>query len=412
MRNDFIPTLLIILARPRMEYITTLVRFAHAAASRCASHCATRSLSHSATLPLNAMSAVLNASAPSMPPGPIADASAWTGHEMAQHNDWIWHLGADDIEEIDRAIAHFKASGAPMEAISTDNFPLTALKPKLAALLREIIEGRGFVMVRGFPVRRYDIRSNAIAYLGLGRHFGTLRSSNGRGHLLGHVKDTGADISQGNTRFYQTSRRLEYHTDSADIVGLLCLQTAKSGGESFIASSMTIYHQILKRRPDLIAAAFLPYATDRRGEVPVGMKPWFAIPIFNWHQGKLSAIYLRHYIEEAQRRFADAPRLTREQIEVMDLIDELVNDPAIHLQMTFEPGDMQFLHNHQILHSRNDFENWPEPERHRHLLRLWMAPESGRPLPDVFAPRYGSVTPGDRGGIIVPGSQLSVALDA
>lgn len=347
-----------------------------------------------------------------MPAGAITGPSAWTGRDLAQRNDWIWHLGADDIEEIDRAITHFKASGAPMEAISLDNFPLTGLKPKLGALLHEIIEGRGFVMVRGFPVRRYDIASNAIAYLGLGRHFGTLRSSNGKGHLLGHVKDVGADISQGNTRFYQTNRRLEYHTDSADIVGLLCLQTAKSGGESFIASSITIYNEILQHRPDLIAAALMPYATDRRGEVPIGMKPYFEIPIFNWYQGRLSGIYLRYYIEEAQRRFADAPRLTTQQIEVMNLIDELVNDPAIHLQMSFEPGDMQFLHNHQILHSRNDFENWPEPERQRHLLRLWMAPESGRALPEVFAPRYGSTTPGDRGGIIVPGSGLSVSLDA
>ena len=358
------------------------------------------------------MSAALHLPATPLPPGPITGASAWTGRTMAGRDDWLWHLSADDIEEIDRAIHHFKASGAPMEKINLDNFPLTALKPKLAALLDDIIEGRGFVMVRGFPVRRYDTASNAIAYLGLGRHFGTLRSSNGKGHLLGHVKDVGADISQGSTRFYQTSRRLEYHTDSADIVGLLCLQTAKRGGESFIASSMTIYNEILKRRPDLITAAFTPYPTDRRGEVPQGMQPWFEIPIFNWHAGQLSAIYLRHYIEEAQRRFAAAPRLTPQQIEVMDLIDALVNDAAIHLQMTFEAGDMQFLHNHQILHSRNDFENWPEPERHRHLLRLWMAPPNGRALPEVFAPRYGSVTPGERGGIIVPGSQLSVSLEA
>ena len=205
---------------------------------------------------------------------------------------------------------------------------------------------------------------------------------------------------------------LEYHTDSADIVALLCLQTAKSGGESFIASSMTVYNEILKRRPDLIGAAFLPFPTDRRGEVPAGMKPWFEIPIFNWHAGLLSGIYLRHYIEEAQRRFPDAPRLTADQYAVMDLIDELVNDPAIHLQMAFLPGDMQFLHNHQILHSRNDFENWPEPERHRHLLRLWMAPPEGRPLPEVFAPRYGSVTPGERGGIVISGTRLKVPLEA
>ena len=347
-----------------------------------------------------------------MPAGPIVGASAWVGPEMAGSDDWVWRLNHAEIAEIDAAVLHFKATGAPMEAISRESFPLPRLAAKLAAVLHELLEGRGFVMMRGFPVERHDIATAAIAYLGIGRHFGSLRSSNGRGHLLGHVKDVGADIKDGNTRFYQTNRRLEYHTDSADIVGLLCLQTAKSGGESFLASSVTVYNEIRRRRPDLLPAAFLPFSTDRRGEVPAGMAPWFDIPIFNWHAGKLSGIYLRHYIEEAQSRFPAAPRLTQAQVEVMDLIDELVNDPAIHLQMAFERGDMQFLHNHQILHSRNDFENWPEPERQRHLLRLWMAPSSGRPLPQVYAARYGGVEPGDRGGIIVPGSRLSVSLAA
>lgn len=94
------------------------------------------------------------------------------------------------------------------------------------------------------------------------------------------------------------------------------------------------------------------------------------------------------------------------------LVGQLVNDPAIHPQMAFESGDMRFLHNQRILHSRKDFENWPQPVRHRHLLRLWMAPESGRPLPAVFAPRHGAVSAGDRGGIIVPGARLSVSLAA
>jgi len=354
----------------------------------------------------------MNDTNPAIPAEPVTGASAWYGAELARTTTWIEPLDAAEIAEIDAAIASFRASGTPMQSISEESFPLPTLKPRLKQLLHELLEGRGFFMLRGLPVERYDIETAAIAYLGIGRHFGALRSSNAKGHLLGHVKDVGADIKDGSTRFYQTNRRLDYHTDSADIVGLLCLQTAKSGGESFIASSMTVYNEILKRRPDLLPAAFLPFPTDRRGEVPSGMKPWFEIPIFNRHAGHLSAIYLRHYIEEAQRRFADAPRLTSEQVEVMDLIDSLVNDPAIHLQMAFLPGDMQFLHNHQILHSRNDFENWPEPERHRHLLRLWMAPLEGRPLPDVFAPRYGSVTPGDRGGIIVPGTELTVSLVA
>lgn len=331
---------------------------------------------------------------------------------MARSDDWIVRLDATDVAEIERAVAVFRASGAPLASISRATFPLPALAGKLDRLLAELLEGRGFVLVRGFPMEGRDIESAAIAYLGIGRHLGSLRSSNGKGHLLGHVKDVGADIKDGGTRFYQTSRRLEYHTDSCDLVGLLCLQTAMRGGESFICSSMTIYNEVRARRPDLLAAAFLPFPTDRRGEVPAGMEPWFEIPIFNWHAQRLSAIYLRHYIEEAQRRFPAAPRLTPAQVEVMDLIDLLVNDPDIHLQMAFERGDMQFLHNHQILHARNDFENWPDPARHRHLLRLWMAPPAGRALPEVFAPRYGGVTPGERGGIIVPGARLSVSLEA
>ncbi len=343
-------------------------------------------------------------------PGPVSGPSAWLGADMAGRDDWIWRLTDADVAEIDAAITYFRSSGAAMQDITPRGFPLPALAPKLHTMLDEILDGRGFVMLRGFPVERYDIVSAAIAYLGIGRHFGTLRSSNGKGHLLGHVRDLGLDIKDGNTRFYQTSRRLEFHTDSADIVGLLCLKTAKAGGESFIASSTTVYNEIVKRRPDLAPALFMPYPTDRRGEVPAGMLPWFEMPIFNWHAGKLSGFYLRHYIEETQARFAGAPRLRPEQVAAMDLLDQLVNDPAIHLRMAFEPGDMQFLHNHQIFHSRNDFENWPEPERHRHLLRLWMAPATGRELPDIYAPRYGGVTAGDRGGIIVPGTRLSVSL--
>jgi hypothetical protein len=306
----------------------------------------------------------------------------------------------------------FKARGIPLAGISPASFPLPTLGATLRRILAEILEGRGFAMLRGFPVDRYPREEQAIAYLGLGSHFGSARSQNAKGHLLGHVKDLGLDITDPRVRYYQTSRKLEYHTDSVDIVGLLCLKTAKSGGESFIASSMTLYNEVRARRPDLLAALFEPYPTDRRGEVPEGMKPWFDMPIFHWHAGRLTCIYVRQYIESAQKLFPEARRLSPAQVEAMDLLDALVNDPQIHLSMAFLPGDMQFLHNHQILHSRNDFENWPEPERHRHLLRLWLAPPGARPLPPVFAFRYGSVTPGDRGGIVVTGTTPKVPLEA
>ena len=347
-----------------------------------------------------------------MPPGPVSGPGVWYGRELQGRSDWIREFAAAELAELDAAVRAFKAGGTPLEEISPATFVLPTLGATLAGILFELLSGRGFIMLRGFPVARYSREEQAIAYLGIGSHLGAARSQNAKGHLLGHVKDLGLDIKDPRVRYYQTSRKLEYHTDSVDLVGLLCLKTAKAGGESFIASSMTLYNEILARRPDLLPALFEPYATDRRGEVPEGMQPWFDIPVYHHHAGHLSCIYVRQYIESAQQHFAQARRLTRAQIEAMDLLDALLNDPSLHLSMAFLPGDMQFLHNHQILHSRNDFENWPEPARHRHLLRLWLAPGEGRALPEVFAPRYGSSKAGERGGIVLKGAVPRVPLEA
>jgi len=350
--------------------------------------------------------------APSGNFAPVAGPAVWYGSDLQRRSDWIRQFSGAELAELDAAVRAFKASGAALAGISAQAFPLPSLGPALAAILDELLEGRGFAMLRGFPVERYTREEQAIAYMGIGSWFGRARSQNAKGHLLGHVKDLGLDITDPKVRYYQTRRKLEYHTDSVDVVGLLCLKTAKAGGESYIASSMAIYNEILKRRPDLVPALLEPYPTDRRGEVPEGMKPWFDMPIYHRHAGLLSCIYVRQYIESAQELFPEARRLTRAQVEAMDLMDGLLNDPQIHLSMAFLPGDMQFLHNHQILHSRNDFENWPEPARHRHLLRLWLAPPAGRPLPEIFAPRYGSVAPGERGGIVVRGATPKVPLEA
>ena len=227
--------------------------------------------------------------------------------------------------------------------------------------------------MRGLPVERWSIREAATAYFGIGSHFGNARSQNAKGHVLGHVRDLGLNAEKDPTaRVYQTTERQTYHTDSCDVVGLLCLKTAKSGGASALVSSMTIYNEMLKRRRDLLPCLFEAMHTDRRGEVPVGQKPWHDIPVFNWYDGRLSALYARRYIELA-RRFPEVPPLTSQQTEALDLFDALAEDTAITMQMTFCPGDMQWVHNHTMLHDRTAFEDWPEPARKRHLLRLWLA---------------------------------------
>lgn len=346
------------------------------------------------------------------PPARIDGPSAWRGPEMARRTDWIEHLSDNDVAEIDAALRTFRDSGAGFNTISSASFRLPKLGARLKRMLDDLLHGRGFVQIRGFPVERYSIEEIAAAYLGLGSYLGSFRSQNAAGHLLGHVRDLGADITQPNVRYYQTNKALEYHTDSCDIVGLMCLKTSRSGGESRIVSSVSLYNEMMARRPDLAAALFHAYPTDRRGEVPEGAGPWFDMPVFNWFDGRLTTIYVGQYIRSAQANFPQARRLTPIEIEAIDMLDALTNDPALHLQIEFRPGDMQFVHNHQILHSRTDFEDWPEPERRRHLLRLWLSPREGRALPECFATRYGSLTPGERGGIIVKGTELTFALAA
>ncbi len=168
---------------------------------------------------------------------------------------------------------------------------------------------------------------------------------------------------------------------------------------------------MLRRRPDLWKQLFNPFPTDRRGEVPTGMLPWFELPVFNWHAGELSTIYSGQYIRSAQANFPQARRLSALEHEALDYFDELSNDPELNLTIEFRPGDMQFVHNHQILHSRTDFEDWPEREKRRHLLRLWLAPRSARELPPAYAQRYGSLELGNRGGIVTDKTTLTFVLE-
>ena len=177
-----------------------------------------------------------------------------------------------------------------------------------------------------------------------------------------------------------------------------------------LVSTASIYNEMRQRRPDLASLLFDPIATDRRGEVPEGEKPYFEIPVLSWHEGYLTGMYQRQYIDSAQR-FPDAMRLTSAHIDALDLFDEIANDPKLCLGMQLQPGDMQFVHNHSLLHDRTGFRDWPDPKDRRHLLRLWLSVPGDRPLPECFRQRFGSITVGDRGGIITPGTKLDAPLD-
>jgi len=344
---------------------------------------------------------VPNADDVTLPPE-VCDRSVWYATDPT---DWIEQISTDQIGEVEAAVQELERSG--IERITAERGSLPTLAPRLRSFLNEVLNGRGFVLIRGLPIERWTRRQAAIAFLIIGAQLGNLRMQNAEGHLLGHVRDLGRSSDDPNTRIYQTRERQTFHTDSCDVVGLMCLQTAKSGGLSSLVSSTTIFNEMRRRRPDLLNVLLQPIETDRRGEVPEGGKPYFSIPVFNYHAGLVSTIYQRQYIESA-RRFPGVAPLTPLQIEALNLFDELANYPRLNLMMELQPGDIQLVHNHTILHDRTAFEDYAEPERKRHLLRLWLAPPTARPLPEVFAERFGSTTPGDRGGVAVPGSKPTI----
>lgn len=344
-------------------------------------------------------------------PTTLTGPAAWIGSEMqARPETWLVHLSPADIADLERAARHYLSLGRDIGEITRADFPLTTFAPHLQALKEKLIHGIGFQVLRGLPVDRYSQKTAAAIFCGIGAHLGSARSQNAAGHILGHVRNTGADPDDPNTRIYQTNARQSFHTDSADVVGLLCLREAMDGGESLLVSAESIYNRMRADRPDLLERLFDPIATDRRGEVPPGMDPFMTIPPLSWHDGRLTVFYQRQYIDSAQR-FPQAMRLGPAHVAALDMFDALANDPGLHLKMRLRPGDMQFVYNHAQLHDRTGFTDWPDPGRRRHLLRLWLSMAGDRALPDCFRQRYGSIEIGNRGGIVTEGTTLNAPLD-
>lgn len=314
--------------------------------------------------------------------------SAWRGADLATRDDWRLVLDAGHNRELRQALAHARARGVDVPALRAGDFPLPTLAPVFDAMRREVIDGRGFCLVKGLRIDDLSSADAALIYWGIGSHIGSPMAQNAQGEVLGHVTDLGLDFHRDtNVRGYQTRLRLPFHNDNADIVGLLCLRTARSGGLSRVVSSPMLLNIVLERRPDLMDVMLAPWYLDRRGETPEGKAPYYTGAFFEQAGGRLFCRYNRAYIESAQR-FPDVPRLTPRQVEALDLMDTLCHDPALHLEMPLEPGDMQFVNNYAVLHSRSRYEDWPEPERRRYLLRLWLETGLVPELPASWADRH------------------------
>ena len=329
---------------------------------------------------------------------------------MAARSDWVEPLSPAELDELARACEPWLGEGADLTALTREQFVLPTLSRAWPRVRHELLDGRGFVLLRGVPVAQWGRQRCAVAFYGLGAHLGRALSQNAQGHVLGHVRDVGLTSRDPNVRIYQTRERQTFHTDSADIVGLLCLQTARRGGLSALVSSTTLYNELRARWPELAACLFEPLATDRRGEVPPGAKPYFEIPVFNWFAGQLVGDLPAtvHRLGATLRRRAAAERTTSRGARSARCIDQrsgaALHDGARAGRHAVRAQPRAAARPHRV-------RRWPEPERRRHLLRLWLAPADARPLPAVYAQRYGGVTPGARGGVPSADGRLRAPLD-
>ena len=290
---------------------------------------------------------------------------------MADPSAWTIVLDDEQREEIVTQATAAERNGRTIATLTRDDLALASMRPVIEDAVSSLSTGRGFVLLRGFPVDGLGAAAAELAYTGFGLHLGTPVGQDAKASLLGHVRDERVPRTGPHVRLYQTHERQDFHTDGADIVGLLCLHRAVAGGESRLASAHAVYNHILDTRPDLLEVLYQPFAWDRNDEQPAGDPPYFELPAILDLDGVPRIFYIGWYIRDAQRH-PDAPRLTEEQIDAMQLVEATANDPIFCVEMNFQPGDIQLIANWNILHAREAYMDADDPAERRHLLRLWL----------------------------------------
>lgn len=298
----------------------------------------------------------------------VNDASAWKGADFENDESWIYTLSANDVEELASAAQRCLKRGLEVTDIRARDFLLDFLGSSITAWAETINNGRGFLLVRGLPKDRFNDDEVRAMFWGIGLYLGVPVSQNSYGEMLGDVYDEGVKMGTGRVRGYRTNQRLMFHTDRCDIVGLLCVRSARSGGLSSIVSSTRVYNEIVKDHPEYMQPLMNGYIyvnVEEGGDLST-----YRVPVYNVHENVVSCRILRNTIENARKMgYAEYDDL---ETAALDYMDELVNREDLRLDMMLERGDMQFINNYTTLHARTAFEDFPEPERRRHMVRLWL----------------------------------------
>lgn len=299
----------------------------------------------------------------------------WTAEQVADESLWTELLDDAEREELDAALRRALAKSEDVLEIDRGDFPLPTLRHRLRAIERELIDGRGFVRLRGLDRSRYSQAEMEMLYWGIGTHLGSPWPQNQYGHVLGDVTDQGKAYDDPTARGNELGgTALPFHCDGSDLVGLLCLENGLRGGLSAVANTVAIHNRLVRESPELAAELYRPQPYDYRGEQKQGGKPYYELPVFTEWQGRLFVRCIPPYIRASQRH-PEAPRLTETAKRALARLVELADDPTHHVHMELRPGDMQFINNFHVMHGRTAYEDDRSAGRIRHLKRLWLETE-------------------------------------
>ena len=296
----------------------------------------------------------------------ITDSRAWTAETIDAPSEWYYTLSERYLSALNSEV---RKADAIFDLRVSDTI---ACAPCLQPVLDALQTGRGFAIIERLPVEYYTRDQARAAYWMIGQCLGVPFEQNIEGTLLYDVRDTGRDVKSG-ARFSVTNAESSFHTDGAfgtqvpEIVGLLCIKTARSGGRSQLISSYAVHNILHQQAPNVLNALYSSFYFDRRGQYLPGEAPVKKTPVFSWDKQTLMMRYLHYYIQMGHRE-AGVP-LTSEQERALQAVEDILKHPEMRVEFDLAPGQMLFTNNNWILHNRTAFE---DDEQKRHYVRLWL----------------------------------------
>lgn len=317
---------------------------------------------------------------------PVYEENVWSGEDFRSGEEWVITLSSHNLQFLTSSMQEAQAKGISPHNLKPSLFPIGNLKAVLDDAYATIERGRGFVVLRGWPADQYSYEQNLTVFCGIASYFGTPKVQNFEGEAIVDVIDKEKPYDH-TSRGYMSNKRLPFHSDGADLVGLLCLGEPAEGGTSLLLSATKLYNTILAEHPDYLETLFRGFYHHRRGQHPPGEAPISSerIPVFSFHGDLLHCCYNRNPIDWVVH---EGLELSPREIEVLDYFDEVCHRPGMAVDMAFRLGDMQFVNNFVILHSRSEYRD--APTQKRHLVRLWLENQRSRRgapgLLDIYVP--------------------------